>query len=146
MEVETMRRMVCRWEDDQEVSTVITDQDSKLTKLIREPRWDVDHEIDANHAKKSLDRHEEHFPKEERQHLHGLGRPLRIGSIMCCISRYPERRGSKRGKAQRATTAGTTPGVTIQHTKDTNGDIGTIPPHRDSERIFFRGIEGHSTS
>jgi hypothetical protein len=77
MEVEAMRRMIGRWEDDEKVETIITDQDSKLAKVIRESAWDVTHEFDANHAKKSLDRYQEHLPKEQRQHLHGLGQRLK---------------------------------------------------------------------
>jgi hypothetical protein len=52
MEVEAMKRMVNRWEDDEEVGTVITNQDSKLGKVIRDSRWGVKHEFGANHAKK----------------------------------------------------------------------------------------------
>jgi hypothetical protein len=52
---------------------VVTDQDSKMAKMIRESRWNVKHEYDANHAEKALDRHSQELPKEERQCLYGLG-------------------------------------------------------------------------
>jgi hypothetical protein len=39
MEVEALSRMVKRWEDDQRVAVVVTDQDSKIAKVIRESRW-----------------------------------------------------------------------------------------------------------
>jgi hypothetical protein len=77
MEVEAMRRMIGRWEDDEEVETIVTDQDSKLAKVIRDSPWKVTHEFDANHAKKSLDRYGERLPKEQHQHLHGLGQRLK---------------------------------------------------------------------
>jgi hypothetical protein len=38
MEVEALRRMVKRWEDDQKVAVVVTGQDSKMAKVIRESR------------------------------------------------------------------------------------------------------------
>jgi hypothetical protein len=44
------------------VKTVIIDQDSKLAKVIRESRWDGNHEIDPNHAEKSLDQYRLSFP------------------------------------------------------------------------------------
>jgi cell shape-determining protein MreC len=44
MEVEALRRMVKRWEDDQKVAVVVTDQDSKMAKVIRESRWNGKHE------------------------------------------------------------------------------------------------------
>jgi hypothetical protein len=77
MEVETMKRMIHRWEDDRKVRTIITDQDSKLGKVIRESRWNVNHEFDANHAKKSFERYQERLPKEERQYLDGLDQRLK---------------------------------------------------------------------
>jgi hypothetical protein len=55
MEVEALRRMVKRWEDNQKVAAVATDQDSKMENVIRESRWNVKHEYDANHAKKTLE-------------------------------------------------------------------------------------------
>lgn len=76
MEVEAMRRMIGRWEGDQKVETVITDQDSKLAKVIRESRWDVRHDVDSNHAKKSLARYVERLAPELRRHLFGLGKRL----------------------------------------------------------------------
>jgi hypothetical protein len=63
MEAEAMRRMIGRWKDDQQVKTVVTNQDSKLGKVIRESRWNIEHEFDANHAKKSLDRYHARLPK-----------------------------------------------------------------------------------
>jgi hypothetical protein len=77
MEAEAMRRMVRRWQDDQKVKTVITDQDSKLGKIIRDSHWSVEHEFNANHAKKSLDRYQERLLREQRQHLYGLGQGLK---------------------------------------------------------------------
>jgi hypothetical protein len=47
------------------VTVVVTDQDSKTAKVIRESRWNVKHEYDANHAKKALDRYCQGLPKEE---------------------------------------------------------------------------------
>jgi hypothetical protein len=76
MEVEAMKRLVNRWEDDEKVDTVITDQDSKLGKVIRDSWWGVKHEFDANHAKKSLNRYRESLSKQQRQHLSGLGQRL----------------------------------------------------------------------
>jgi hypothetical protein len=74
MEVEALRRMVKRWEDDQKGAVVVTDQDSKMAKVIRESRWNVKHEYDPTHGKKALDRHCQGLPKEERQLLYGLGK------------------------------------------------------------------------
>jgi hypothetical protein len=65
MEVEALRRMVKRWEDDQNVAVVVTDQDSKMAKVIRKSR-NVRYEYNANHAKKALDRYCQGLPKEER--------------------------------------------------------------------------------
>jgi hypothetical protein len=74
MEVEAQRRMVKRWEDDENVAVVVTDQDSKMAKVICESHWDVNPEYDTNHAKKALDRYCQGLPKEERQLLYGLGK------------------------------------------------------------------------
>jgi hypothetical protein len=65
MEVEAMRRMVKRQEDDQKVVVVETDQDSKLAMVIRESRWNIRHEYDANHKLKALDCYCQELPKEE---------------------------------------------------------------------------------
>jgi hypothetical protein len=73
MEVEAMRRMIPRWEADQKVETVGTDRDSKLAKVIRESPWDVQHDFDPNHAKKSLDKYINGLAPEQRRHLYGLG-------------------------------------------------------------------------
>jgi hypothetical protein len=48
-----------------------------MAEVIRESRWNVKHEYDANHAKKALDRYCQGLPKEERQLLCGLGKPSR---------------------------------------------------------------------
>jgi hypothetical protein len=54
MEVEAQKRMVKRWEDDQKVAVIVRDQDSRMAKVIRESRWNVKYEYDANHAKSVL--------------------------------------------------------------------------------------------
>jgi hypothetical protein len=48
-----------------------------MVKVIRESRWHVRHEYDANHTKKALDRYCQEILKEERQLLHELGRRSR---------------------------------------------------------------------
>jgi hypothetical protein len=65
MEVEAVRRIVKRREHDQKEGVAVTDQDSKMGMVIRESRWNVRHECDANHAKKALDRYYQELPKEE---------------------------------------------------------------------------------
>jgi hypothetical protein len=82
MEVEALTRMVKRWEDDEKVAVVLTEQDSKMAKVIRESRWNAKHECDSNHTKKALDHHCRGLPKEERQLLYGLG----TGPIMSYIN------------------------------------------------------------
>jgi hypothetical protein len=77
MEVEAMRRMVKRWEDDQKVAVAVTDQDSKMPTLIGESRWNGRHKYDANHSKRALARYCQELPKEERQLLYGPGRRSR---------------------------------------------------------------------
>jgi hypothetical protein len=89
MEVEVLRRMAKRWKDDQKVEVVVTDQDSKTAKVIRESHWNVRHEYDANHTKKALDRYCQELPKDERQLLYGLGSGLGTGSTTSCISPSP---------------------------------------------------------
>jgi hypothetical protein len=80
MEVEAMRRLIVRWEDDHKVRMVITDHGAKMGKVIREPTWQVEHECDAHHAKSSLRRfYENKLSASERQHLYGLGDRLTIG-------------------------------------------------------------------
>jgi hypothetical protein len=54
MEVEALRRMVKREEDDQKVAAAVTDQDSEMAKVIRESSWNVGRKSDANCAKKPL--------------------------------------------------------------------------------------------
>jgi hypothetical protein len=66
MEVKAMRLMVKRGEDDEKVSVVVTDEDWKMVKVIRQSRWNVRHEYDANDAKRSPGRHYQEFPKEKR--------------------------------------------------------------------------------
>jgi hypothetical protein len=78
MEAEAMRRMVGRWENDRKVKTVVTDEDMKLAKVMRESRWDLDDEMNANHAKKSFDRYQQRLPKEECQHLYLCGPDQRL--------------------------------------------------------------------
>jgi hypothetical protein len=77
MEVEAMRRMVNPWEDDAKITFVMTDEDSKMAKVIRESRWNVRHKYDAHDTKKALDGYCQELTKEERQLLHGLGKPSR---------------------------------------------------------------------
>jgi hypothetical protein len=55
----------------------VKDQDSKMTKVIRESRWNVRHEYNANHAEKALDRYCQGLPKEEPQLLYGPGKGSR---------------------------------------------------------------------
>jgi hypothetical protein len=57
-EMAAKKRMVKRWEDDQKVAGVVTDQDSEMAN--------VSHESDANHTKKALDRYSQELLKEER--------------------------------------------------------------------------------
>jgi hypothetical protein len=59
------------------VGVVVTDQDSKMAKLIRESRWNVKHNYDANHAKRALNPCCQVLPKEEQQLLYGLGKRSR---------------------------------------------------------------------
>jgi hypothetical protein len=56
------------------MAIAVRDQESEKVKVIRESRWNVRHEYEANHAKKALDRHCQELPKEERRLLYGLGR------------------------------------------------------------------------
>jgi hypothetical protein len=77
MEVDALRPMVKRLEDDQKVAVAVTDQDSTMAKVIRQSRWKIKHESDANHAKKALDCHRQDLPKEERQLPYGLRTPSR---------------------------------------------------------------------
>jgi PHD/YefM family antitoxin component YafN of YafNO toxin-antitoxin module len=46
--------MVKKWEDNQKVAVVVTDQGSKMANVICESRWNVRHECEANHAKKAF--------------------------------------------------------------------------------------------
>jgi hypothetical protein len=52
MEVEAMRRMVKRWEDDQKTAVAVTDQDPKMAKVIHESGWKVRYEYDTNHTER----------------------------------------------------------------------------------------------
>jgi phosphoribosylanthranilate isomerase len=54
MEVGSMKRMVKSWEGNQRVAVVVTDEDSKMAKVIHESPWNVEQAYDANHAKKVL--------------------------------------------------------------------------------------------
>jgi hypothetical protein len=51
MEVEAMRWAVTSGEDDQRIRVVVTDQASRMAKVIRESRCNVMHEYNANHMK-----------------------------------------------------------------------------------------------
>jgi hypothetical protein len=51
---------------------VITDQGSKLGKIIVESRWHVAHHLDTNHAVKTFDRHWEEMGEDEKRLPHGL--------------------------------------------------------------------------
>jgi hypothetical protein len=64
-------------ENDQKVSVVVTNLESRMTKVIRESRWNVRRECDANHTKKALDHYCQELPKGERRLLYGLGRRSR---------------------------------------------------------------------
>jgi YD repeat-containing protein len=44
--------MVKRWEDDQEAVVALTDQDSKMAKVIHESGWNARYEYDANHTER----------------------------------------------------------------------------------------------
>jgi hypothetical protein len=68
MEVQALSRAVKRWEDDQKMTVVTRDQDSRISKVIRESRWNVLPECDENQSVKVLDRYCQGFPKEERQY------------------------------------------------------------------------------
>jgi hypothetical protein len=59
------------------VVVVVTDTDSKMVKVIRESRWNVRHEYDANNTLKVLDRYCQELSKEERQLVYGLERRSR---------------------------------------------------------------------
>jgi hypothetical protein len=61
----------------------VTDQDSKIAKVIRESRWNAKHEYDANHAKKALDR----YSRSDGFRM-GSRSVLWTGSIMAYIT-YP---------------------------------------------------------
>jgi hypothetical protein len=52
----------------------VTDEESKMAKVIGEFRWNVKHEYDANHAKRALDRYCQQLPKAERQIPYKLGK------------------------------------------------------------------------
>jgi hypothetical protein len=52
MEVVVMRWMVKRWEDDQKAVVAVTDQDSKMAKVIHESGWNVRYEYGANHTER----------------------------------------------------------------------------------------------
>jgi hypothetical protein len=73
MEVEGFRRMVGQWNtSNDKVTHVATDQGSKLGKAIAESEWHVTHQLDTNHAVKTLDRCWEEMEQDEKQLLHGL--------------------------------------------------------------------------
>jgi hypothetical protein len=55
MEVETMRRMVKRWEDDQKVAIVVINQSTKMDNVRHASCWNVRYEYDADHAKSIAD-------------------------------------------------------------------------------------------
>jgi hypothetical protein len=77
MELEALKWMVKRREDGQKVAVVVTDLDSKMAKVIRESRWNVKREYDADHAKMALDCYCQELPMEERQFLYRLGKRSR---------------------------------------------------------------------
>jgi hypothetical protein len=57
--------MVKRWEDDQKVAVGVTDQDSKMAKVIHESWSNFMHQYESNHVKRALDRCCTELPKEE---------------------------------------------------------------------------------
>jgi hypothetical protein len=77
MEVEALRRIVKREEDDQKVAIAVTDQDSEMANVIRESSWNVGRKSDANCAKKPLLGYCQELPKEERQLLYRVWGPAR---------------------------------------------------------------------
>jgi hypothetical protein len=63
-----------RWEDDQNVAVAVTDQESRMAKLILESRWGVKHEYGPNRSKRTLDRYCQKLPREELQLLDEPGK------------------------------------------------------------------------
>jgi hypothetical protein len=120
MEVEALREIVKRWEDDQKVAVIVMEQDSEMAKVIRESRWNVKHECDVNHAQKALDRYCQGLPSQERHLLYPLG----TGLIMSYINLSRVARRLKCGRMHSTTIAATTPTVTIQHIRAINGRTG----------------------
>jgi hypothetical protein len=122
MEVEAARRMIPRWENEMKVTTIVTDQDSKLAKVIREFRWKVEHEFDISHEKKRLDRFHEWLPKEERQHLDGLGQRLKNWFNKVLHRPIPREKRIEDWANAYDHTVRTTADVPIPHTRIINGD------------------------
>jgi hypothetical protein len=114
IEVETRRRIVKGWEDDHKVAVAVTDQDSKMTKAIRESRSNVRHEYDVNHAKKTLDCHCQGLPKEKRRFCTGSRSALETRAITPDINVSPVTRRLKCGRTRSITIAATIPNVAIQ--------------------------------
>jgi hypothetical protein len=121
MEVEAQRRTAKRWEDDQKVGVVVTHQDSKMAKVIRESRWNAKHEYDANHAKRGSTAIFKNFQRRSDGFCTGSGSPLWLGLIMSYINLSPVTRKWKCGRTPSITIAATTPSVTISHIRAING-------------------------
>jgi hypothetical protein len=125
MEVEAQMGKVKRWEGDQKVAVVVRDKASKMAKVIRESRWNVKYEYDANHAKVALDRYCQELPKEERQLLYWLGKRSRDWFNHGLHQPIPVTRRLECRRTPSITIAAATPSVTIQHIRAINGRTGT---------------------
>jgi hypothetical protein len=120
IEVGALRRIVKRWEDDQQVAVALTDQESKIAKEIRESRGNARHGYDANHAKKA------------RPPLSATSKGRATASVQTRDGFNHARRRpipvTRRLKCRRTssiTIAATTPSVTIQYIRAINGTTGT---------------------
>jgi hypothetical protein len=104
---------------------VMTDQDSKMAKVIRESHWNVKRKYDADQAKKALDRHYQELPKEVLQLPCGFGKPSRDRFNHVPPQPIAVTRRLKCERTPSITIAAITPSVTIQHIRVINGRTGT---------------------
>jgi hypothetical protein len=96
-----------------------------MAKVIRESRWNVTHEYDANHTHKALHPHCQEFPKEERQLLYGLGRRSRDWFSHVLHQHIARDKRSKCGRMPSITVAAIIPSAIIQHIRAISGRTGT---------------------
>jgi endonuclease III len=89
MEVEVMKRMVKRWEDNRKGAVSVTNQDSEMAKVIPESRWNVTHEYNVNHAKRRTTAIIKNFQRRSHSYCTRPGGALGTGFVPSCISPSP---------------------------------------------------------